>query len=105
VYEDGGLVNRPDRDDQRSGAVDPLVSGTPFEAESAFAKAGDCAIEAESAFGEVVLRTSDAEAEKAFAATAATAASTRQRERCCAAPMPRPMPMPRPAAPATAAGT
>ena len=40
------MVNRPDRDDERPGAVDPSVSGTPFEA-------------AESAFGEVVLRSSD----------------------------------------------
>ena len=63
------MANRPDRDDERPGAVDPSVSGTPFEAaESAFAEAGESAFEfAESAFGEVVLRSSDvAEAEAAW---------------------------------------
>jgi len=51
------------RDDERSGAVGPSVSGTPFETdESAFAEAGDSAFEAASAFEDVVLRTSDAEA-------------------------------------------
>ena len=64
------MVNRPDRDDERSGAVGPSVSGTPFETdESAFAEAGDSAFEAASAFEDVVLRTSDAEAEKGFAAS------------------------------------
>ncbi|HEY5136630.1 MAG TPA: DUF222 domain-containing protein, partial [Candidatus Nanopelagicales bacterium] len=64
------MVKRPGGDDERSGAVDPSVSGTPFEtAESAFAEGGESAFEAEPAFEEVVLRTSDAEAEKAFAAS------------------------------------
>jgi hypothetical protein len=35
------MVNRPGGDDERSGAVDPSVSGTPFEAaEPAFAEVG-----------------------------------------------------------------